>query len=456
MNYKRSIYNVVIDKLDNGDVLLYNTYSGMYGKADVKTLSIYDDIENVDIDSVADKSDLKNISTMIRCGFIVRPEKDELSTVKLERATARYSQNSLGLTITPTMDCNMCCPYCYEDKNTAVMSAEVQNQLIQFVASHLQSRQSIKNMSVVWYGGEPLMQKEIISNLSKKFIEMCAEKGVEYSSSIVTNGVLLDVETAKMLANDCMIKNAQITIDGMQELHNQRRILLNGEDSFSAIIQNIDGCKGILPISVRVNVDKENADEVETLVKYFVDVKGWGTDPHFYFAPVEKFENESCKIDASSCLLSEEFAHIVNNYERISYAANPESVSRNFFQRRRSVFCGFESHNVYVVDPEGYIYNCWHHIGAKERISGHVSRPFVVNSNYAKWLLNELPGQCYECAYLPMCQGSCGTDRIYNDDETAKCFHLVYTYKNTLKLAYEDYIIQKAKTAKTDAATPVS
>ena len=89
MNYKKSIYNVEINKLDNEDVLLYNAY----GKVDLKTLSIYSDIENVSVDSIPDEDDLKNIGTMIRRGFIVHNEKDELSTVKIAICVVHIDTN---------------------------------------------------------------------------------------------------------------------------------------------------------------------------------------------------------------------------------------------------------------------------------------------------------------------------------------------------------------------------
>jgi len=445
MNYKKSFYNVEIDVRPDGKRLVYNTYSGIYGIMDAKTQVIYNDIENVDIEKVVDEGDINNINIMGKSGFIVPYEKDELATVKLERAIFRYNRDTLGITIVPTMDCNMCCPYCYEEKNKSVMSPEVQDQLFKFVKMYLDSNPNIKKLFTSWYGGEPLMQKEIIFDLSEKFISLCEEKDIVYSSSIITNGVLLDVETALKLVNECNIKHAQITVDGMKEMHNKRRILINGEDSHGIIMQNIEDCKDIIAIVVRINVDKENISEIEELIRFFLEERGWAQNPKFYLAPVEKYDNESCVVEKSSCFQGEDFADVVEKHRRIRYNLSRESVMDEFFSKRRPVFCGFEALYAHVVDSEGYLYSCWHHAGNKERSTGHINKKFVINSEYAKWLLSDLPDQCEECTYLPMCQGGCGDKRIFKNNGEPHCFHTFYSYKDTLKLAYEDYISQKSR-----------
>ena len=47
MGHKKSRYNVEIDRLDDGGILIYNTYSGIFGIMDVKTQAMYNDIENI-------------------------------------------------------------------------------------------------------------------------------------------------------------------------------------------------------------------------------------------------------------------------------------------------------------------------------------------------------------------------------------------------------------------------
>ena len=451
MEYKKSFFNVEIEELENGQKLIYNTYSGIFGIMDKKTQAIYNDIENLNVLNIDDSEMIKNIDLMSKLGYIVNSRKDELATVKLERAKYRHPQNSMILTVAPTMDCNMRCPYCFEDKRNLVMSDEVQNQLVSFVKMHLVKYPTIKYLAVTWFGGEPLMQKEIIYNLSEQLIDLCKEKEVEYSAIVITNGALLDTQTAERLASECKVSSVQITIDGMRESHNKRRILINGEDSFGIITKNIESCKNILDIDVRVNVDKNNIDEVRTLAKYFFEERGWVNNPVIYLAPVEDY-SQSCPTKNSSCLEGEQFAEVNTEYVRTLYLVNRDFVSRQFFPKRKSVFCAGEGMLNYVIDPEGYISNCYVTIGVKENRTGHISQPFVVTPEYAKWMFSEIPKECEKCEYLPMCMGGCGLHRVLRGG-SPKCFRTYYTYKDILKLAYEDYITQKSQKEAKETAT---
>ena len=98
----------------------------------------------------------------------------------------------------------------------------------------------------------------------------------------------------------------------------------------------------------------------------------------------------------------------------------------------------------YVIDPEGYYSNCYVTVGVKEARTGHISKPFLITPEYGKWLLTDIPKECEQCEYLPMCMGGYGIHRL-RDGGSPKCFRTYYTYKDMLKLAYEDYITQKQK-----------
>lgn len=232
-------------------------------------------------------------------------------------------------------------------------------------------------------------------------------------------------------------------LDGMKETHNKRRVLASREDSWDLITKNIEDCKEFLRINVRVNVDKVNAEEVKGFAKYFLEEKGWMDNPRFYLAPVEDYSGE-CLVSKSKCLEGEQFADINTEFTKATYAINRDAVVHNFFPRRKVVFCGGEGMLHYVIDPEGYTSNCYVTIGVEENRTGHISQPFVVTSEYGKWMLTEIPKSCESCEYLPMCMGGCGLHRVVGDGEP-KCFKTYYTYKDILKLAYEDYITQKPK-----------
>ena len=437
MNYKKSNYNVEIETIEEGKKLVYNTYSGIFGIMDVKTQEIYNNIEKINNINAEEIETAKTIDIMAKAGYIIDRDKDELATMEVERAVGRFNKNHMHLAIAPTMDCNMCCPYCFENKNKLVMDDKTQEALIDFTKLHFEAHKNIKSLSVGWYGGEPLLQKDVIYSISEKLIDLCEEKEVSYSATITTNGILLDIDTTKRLVNDCKISSAQITIDGMKETHNKRRLLVGDGDSFDIIVQNIDACKDFINITVRVNVDKDNMDDVEKLTEFFLEEKQWSSNPSFYLAPVDN-HYEACLNENTRCLQGEEFAEIDIKCVREIYKRNRDSVARSFFPKRRPVFCGGESVFNYVVDPEGFTYNCYAQVGEKNQSTGHIYRPFAITPKYGKWLLSDIHDKCKKCYFLPMCMGGCMIHRL-NSEGTPQCFRTFYNYKETLKLAYEDY-----------------
>lgn len=281
MTLKRSMYNIEIEKLDNGDILLYNTKSSALGILNKDTQEIYyNDI--IDEAIINNEKIKESIHIMVQNGFLVDINVDEYKTLQVAERMRRYSGDRFSLTIAPTLDCNMACPYCYEDKKQKRMNESVIISLIDFVKKNVEMTKP-KHFSVCWYGGEPLLEKEVIRRLSKEFINICKEKQITYFAHIITNGYLLDYNTAIMLKEECMVTNAQITVDGINETHNKRRILKNGEDSFNIVTNNIDMCKKVLKISIRVNLDKANINEAEKLIDYFIDYRKWGQDVSFLF-----------------------------------------------------------------------------------------------------------------------------------------------------------------------------
>ena len=89
---------------------------------------------------------------------------------------------------------------------------------------------------MVWYGGEPLLAFDIIKDLMEEVYRNFDKEYV--SSGIVSNGYLLSERTVLEM-KDYNINNIQITIDGPPEIHNKRRKLPTGEDTFFVILNNL-------------------------------------------------------------------------------------------------------------------------------------------------------------------------------------------------------------------------
>ena len=169
--------------------------------------------------------------------YLIEDDEDELKEYKYLYFKNQYNIQSLVITVAPTMNCNFSCPYCFEKREINVMNKEVQDSLIKYIYNKIKLNK-IKKLVITWYGGEPLMAKDIINDISTKILKIIKENNIEYYSNIITNGYLIDDETVLNFKKN-LISSAQITIDGPPKIHNQRRILHNKKPTFEKIIDNV-------------------------------------------------------------------------------------------------------------------------------------------------------------------------------------------------------------------------
>ena len=169
--------------------------------------------------------------------FLIPIDFSEIDFIKDRSKRFREKQNSLSITIVPTLDCNFRCTYCYEkgQRSPYRIQDDVKTKIYEYVEKKINE---IKNLNITWYGGEPLLEKTTIEELSDRFISLCKEKNVIYNAGIVTNGYLIDESTLELFKR-AQITHCQITIDGTKEYHDKRRILNDGSGSFDVIMKNL-------------------------------------------------------------------------------------------------------------------------------------------------------------------------------------------------------------------------
>ena len=83
---------------------------------------------------------------MRRSGCIIDDSTDELTELEFRRNYSKYRADFLGLTITPTLNCNFRCQYCFEEHKVGNMDQHTQDALIQFISKRVQS---IKKLSIL-------------------------------------------------------------------------------------------------------------------------------------------------------------------------------------------------------------------------------------------------------------------------------------------------------------------
>lgn len=434
MNLKKSKFNIEIDKLNDGRILIFNAYTSSYGILDQETKKIYSDIEHIDLSSIKNKSIIDNISTMAKNGFLVDQSIDETKLVKYNLGIARFGVvKQKSLIIAPTLNCNMACSYCFENKYNASMDTNTKSNLIEFTKQFIAG---MEQFNVIWFGGEPLLESDTIVDISKEFIEYCKKSNIGYKPFLITNGTLLDSNMAKMLKSKCGINSAQITIDGVKEKHNNRKRLINGQDSFNEIIRNIDEIKDIIDVTIRINVDKDNINYIDELVDFLMYAQKWENKVQIYFSPVFS-NNDICSSISNKCFSQMEFGHVHSLLIRNLYNKGLYKYIRNWYPSAQAIGCGALSRNELVVGPNGDFYKCTQVIGQQEHNVGNVKDGIMINQEYLQWLTLDIPKECEECNLINLCQGGCAYRRINNNHPL--CEYTTISYNEILKIVYEDY-----------------
>ena len=102
---------------------------------------------------------------------------------------------------------------------------------------------------------------------------------------------MLTRKTVQLL-NELKVVNLQITLDGCEDIHNQRRPLADGSGTFSTIISNLETCKDLLnDVALRINTDKTNLDAGKKITQLLTE-KGLLNKVKPYLAKVFTDDNE--------------------------------------------------------------------------------------------------------------------------------------------------------------------
>ncbi|MCL2361025.1 MAG: SPASM domain-containing protein [Defluviitaleaceae bacterium] len=428
---KASRYNFFFPyEPDDSRLIAYNSLSN--------ALAIIDKIKHNElqqyIDSGIEISDIELVNNLKAGGFLISAERNELDVIKLRMLKSRYNTNALGLTIVPTADCCFRCLYCYEKDviKPIYMTPEVEDAIVNLAESYIRV---ITSFRVNWYGGEPLMNIGSVERLSRRLMEMCERHNVAYHADMVTNGYLLTREIAQLLV-ELKVSSLQITLDGCEDVHNERRPHTDGSGTFSVILSNLIASKDILPdVSLRINVDKSNITAGGDISK-IIDEHGLKGKVQPYLGRVmdEKHENASC---FDSCGFSrEEFKYFSEFTDTDMYMRHYPIAMKNY--------CGADYLNSYVIGADGKLYKCWLDIGDDARCTGSLIDGVDANESlYMSYLLNDptVDEDCNECKLLPVCMGGCPHKRIIKNEGTCSTFKFVLA--DLLKVITRNLKLQK-------------
>ena len=290
---------------------------------------------------------------------------------------------------------------------------------------------------------------DIISRLTEKIDRLLSAKKASRVTDIITNGYLLDARTTDLLSV-LGVKDAQVTLDGTEEVHNLRRPLKGGGKTFGRILKNIKAASEKINIAVRMNVDYTNRDDIDSLLDVLV-AEGLSKKIHFYPGRTYPYTS-SCQDIAGACLSGEDFSLL--GMETVL-----KMIDKNFgalsLPRRKKLFCLTDSDNSFVITPSGGIVKCWNDVGNPQRLSGHLMQPEddSMQKNRALYSIRDpFKGECGTCGLLPVCMGGC--PYIYQISGRLNCH--AWKHNPAIGLATYYYIKKLIKETRIIKGYPVS
>jgi uncharacterized protein len=291
----------------------------------------------------------------------------------IRKCASTITDKSLELIILPTEKCNFRCTYCYEDFSIGKMNYEV----ISSVKLLLEKRiEKLSLLKIAWFGGEPLVAKDVVLDISQYAMSLARKYNVRYLSNMITNGDLLDIVTANHLS-EAGIRQYQISLDGPKEVHDRTRIRANGKGTFDAIWSNLIAIRNSslpLKINLRLHFSPDNFQLLDSLIedlkKEFISDSRFG----FYFHSIEhlggvndafiKSFSGAEKSEVIKILESKLFDDPLNSHQNVAtpddyvcYASKVNSlvIRANGNIGKCTVALSDERNNIGTLQPDGML-----------------------------------------------------------------------------------------------------
>ncbi|MBE5893013.1 MAG: thioether cross-link-forming SCIFF peptide maturase [Lachnospiraceae bacterium] len=132
--------------------------------------------------------------------------------------------------------CNLNCGYCFASQgkyhgDRALMSFEVGKQALDFLMDHSGTR---RNLEVDFFGGEPLMNWDVVKQLVEYARSVEKERGKNFRFTLTTNGMLIDDEVIEFANRE--MSNVVLSLDGRKEINDRSRVDYAGNGSYDRIV----------------------------------------------------------------------------------------------------------------------------------------------------------------------------------------------------------------------------
>lgn len=420
--YKMGGYNIVLDpnsgSVHSVDEVAYDII-GMYENHTPEEITKeivdrYGEKEGVTPEDVAEV--LEDIETLKKEGKLF--SEDTYKNLAIDFKNRPTVIKAMCLHI--AHDCNLACKYCFAGEgeycgDRSLMSFEVGKQAFDFLIANSGTR---KNLEVDFFGGEPLMNFEVVKQLVAYAREQEKIHNKNFRFTLTTNGVLLDEEVMDF-ANKEMY-NVVLSLDGRKETNDRMRVSRNGKGSYDLIVPKFKEMvkrRGDKEYYIRGTYTHYNTDFTKDILHM--------ADLGFTKLAMEPVVASP---DAPYALKEEDLPILFDQYEKL--AAEMVRREKNgkgftFFHymidleggpciAKRIAGCGVGTEYV-AVTPWGDLYPCHQFVGDENYLLGNVFDGITneeVRSRFKMCNIYTRP-LCNDCFARLYCSGGCSANSYH-------------------------------------------
>ena len=296
-----------------------------------------------------------------------------------------------------TTACNARCFYCFEQGiDIKTMTDDTADAVFQYIK---ESRCRDK-VNLYWFGGEPLCNHRVISRICKNL----TDNGIDFSSYIVTNGILFNDSLINEAINNWHLSRCQITLDGMHDEYKRRKnYKIDYDNPLEIVLKNIDQLAkvGVRRIDIRLNIDTNNFESILQLKDYLKEMFGGYRNISIYPAPIQEswfgYNDNDLKSVEKRKELFAAWAEIRDEVEADGLRATPK------FEKDLPVsYCMASNSFSTVISPDGKFYTCQNY--SEELCYGDLWNGVTNHALYEKWIHpTTVSVDCQDCPLLPEC-----------------------------------------------------
>ena len=237
--YKLNGYNIVLDSCSGSihivDEVAYDIIAMIREKSHEEILSLIMDkyAHREDVTAEEVKLCIEDVEALIASGKLYTPDTfaDMAGTFK-----ERSGDVVKALCLHVAHTCNLNCAYCFASQGKyhgerALMSFEVGKQALDFLMDHSGSR---RNLEVDFFGGEPLMNWDVVKQLVAYARSVEKERGKNFRFTLTTNGMLIDDDVIDVANRE--MSNVVLSLDGRKEINDRTRVDYAGNGSYERIV----------------------------------------------------------------------------------------------------------------------------------------------------------------------------------------------------------------------------